>query len=156
MNTETAIFAAGCFWGVESDFRNINGVTNVTVGYTGGFTDNPSYYDVCSGHTNHAESVLVEFDPSVVSYRELTDVFFKIHNPTTMNRQGWDRGTQYRSAIFYNSDDQKMAAVDAVERNQANWKKPIVTEITQASTFFPAEEYHQRYYEKHGIASCGI
>jgi peptide-methionine (S)-S-oxide reductase len=152
--TEKATFAAGCFWGVEADFRKLEGVTATQVGYTGGVTDEPSYKQVCSGMTGHAEAVEVEFDPSVISYDELLDVFWKIHDPTTPNRQGWDFGTQYRSAIFVHDEAQREAAAASRDREQERRRRAIVTEITDASTFWPAEEYHQRYLEKKGRASC--
>ena len=151
-----ATFAAGCFWGVEAAFRQVQGVLETAVGYSGGHYDNPSYKDVCTGKTGHAEVVRVKFDPERVSYDELLDVFWSEHNPTTKNRQGWDVGTQYRSAIFYHDDDQKALATESRDRLEASgkYRKPIVTEITQVSEFYPAEEYHQRYLEKRGLASC--
>lgn len=153
-----ATFAAGCFWGVEAAFRQVKGVTSTRVGYTGGSFKNPSYKDVCSGKTGHAESVEIEYDPSQVSYEQLLDVFWKIHDPTTLNRQGPDVGIQYRSAIFYHSDEQKSAAITSKERLSQNsiHKRPIVTEIRPASEFYPAEEYHQQYLEKRGLAHCGM
>ena len=154
--TQRATFAAGCFWGVESAFRAIPGVTATRVGYTGGHTDNPSYHDVCSGTTGHAEAVEVEFDPARVSYDRLLDVFWHEHNPTQKNRQGPDRGTQYRTAIYFGSPEQESAARASREREQARHRKEIVTEITPASEFWPAEEYHQRYLEKRGLATCAI
>jgi peptide-methionine (S)-S-oxide reductase len=151
-----ATFAAGCFWGVEAAFRQVQGVLETAVGYSGGHYDNPSYKDVCTGKTGHAEVVRVKFDPERVSYDELLDVFWSEHNPTTKNRQGWDVGTQYRSAIFYHDDEQKAMATESRDRLEASgkYRKPIVTEITQVSEFYPAEEYHQRYLEKRGLASC--
>jgi peptide-methionine (S)-S-oxide reductase len=151
-----ATFAAGCFWGVEAAFRQVQGVLETAVGYSGGHYDNPSYKDVCTGKTGHAEVVQVKFDPERVSYDELLDVFWSEHNPTTKNRQGWDVGTQYRSAIFYHDDEQKAMATESRDRLEASgkYRKPIVTEITQVSEFYPAEEYHQRYLEKRGLASC--
>ncbi|MCI5108506.1 MAG: peptide-methionine (S)-S-oxide reductase MsrA [Candidatus Pacebacteria bacterium] len=147
-----AIFAAGCFWGVEIAFRKINGVNNVTVGYTGGYLENPTYDDVCTGSTGHAEAVLVDFDPQKVSYEELLDSFWKMHNPKTLNRQGPDIGEQYRSAIFYVDEEQKEKAQKSKENIE--W---AVTEITKAGEFYPAEEYHQRYFEKKGIdPTCHI
>ena len=145
---EKATFGAGCFWGVEAEFRKVDGVTDVAVGYSGGTTKGPTYKDVCSGATGHAEVVEVEYDPSKVSYEELLEVFWNNHDPTTPNRQGWDVGTQYRSAIFYHSPEQKAAAQASKEKAQERFKKPIVTEITPASEFYRAEEYHQRYLEK--------
>lgn len=149
--TETATFAAGCFWGTEEFFRKIPGVVSTRVGYTGGTTANPVYDEMHDGHTGHAESVEIEFDPAKVSYEKLLDSFFKMHDPTTPNRQGNDVGSQYRSAIFYHSDQQKTVASkfrEKVEKSKA-WKAPIVTEISQATKFWPAEEYHQKYLVKH-------
>lgn len=148
--TETATLAAGCFWGVEEFYRKIPGVLKTQVGYTGGKTSNPKYDQMHDGSTGHAESVEIVFDPSVVSYQSLLDKFFKMHDPTTLNRQGNDEGTQYRSAIFYNSEKQKeeaMAFKAKVDKSGA-WKKPVVTEITQAQKFWPAEDYHQKYLVK--------
>jgi len=156
IKVEKAIFSAGCFWGIESAFRKVNGVTNVTVGYTGGYTKNPTYKDVCSGKTGHAEAVLVEFDPALVSYEGLLDVFWRIHDPTTINRQGPDIGEQYRSAIFYNSEKQRVSAITSKNKAQEKFDREIVTEITPASEFYKAEEYHQRYYEKHGLSGCSV
>ena len=151
-----ATFAAGCFWGVEEAFRHIKGVTSTTVGYTGGTTKNPSYKDVCTGTTGHAEAVEVEFDPAQVSYRELLAAFFQNHNPTTLNSQGPDHGTQYRSAIFFHDAEQEAAAREAVAALEKSgvFKRPIVTEIKPASAFWRAEEYHQQYLSKRGAASC--
>lgn len=151
-----ATFAAGCFWGVEDTFRQVKGVTAVTVGYTGGAKEDPSYKDVCTGRTGHAEAVEVEFDPQQVSYRELLAVFFQNHDPTTLNSQGPDFGTQYRSAIFFHDADQEAEARKAVATLEAShvFKSPIVTQIVPASTFYRAEEYHQRYFEKQGIRAC--
>lgn len=151
---ELATFAAGCFWGVEVAFRQIPGVKNVTVGYTGGKAEHPSYELVCTGTTGHAEAVLVEFDPAEVPYETLLEHFWKIHDPTTLNRQGPDIGTQYRSAIFYHSPEQQAAAEASKAEAQARFSRLIVTEITAASAFWPAEEYHQRYLEKRGRVSC--
>ncbi len=155
---EKATFGAGCFWGVEHAFRQVDGVLDAVVGYMGGTLDNPTYKDVCTDRTGHAEVVQVEFDPSVVSYEELLEVFWKIHDPTQMNRQGPDFGTQYRSAIFYHSEEQKAKAAESKEKLQSmgTYKKPIVTEIAPVSTFYRAEEYHQRYFKKHGKHACGI
>lgn len=150
---EIATFAAGCFWGVEDRFRRIPGVISVTSGYTGGTLEDPTYKEVCSDTTGHAEAVLVEFDPARVSYAQLLDAFWNMHNPTTPNRQGPDVGSQYRSAIFTHSKEQQAEAIasrDALERSK-KFSRPIVTEIAPASTFYSAEEYHQRYYEKRGI-----
>jgi len=155
---EKATFGAGCFWGVESTFRQVDGVVSATSGYAGGTVDNPSYQDVCTGSTGHAEVVEVEFDPAVVSYEELLDVFWRNHDPTTMNRQGPDAGTQYRSAIFFHSPEQESAAAESKENLRKNgaYNNPIVTEITKASKFYRAEEYHQRYFEKQGIEHCPV
>jgi peptide-methionine (S)-S-oxide reductase len=155
---EKATFGAGCFWGVEATFRQIKGVTDAAVGYLGGTLDNPSYQDVCTGRTGHAEVVQVNFDPAQVSYEELLEVFWKSHNPTTLNRQGPDVGSQYRSAIFFHSPAQAAAAKASKEKQEAagRFKRPIVTEITPAGTFYRAEEYHQRYLEKHGLRSCHV
>ncbi len=153
---EKAIFAAGCFWGVEADFRQIPGVTATRVGYTGGHTTNPTYEQVCSHTTGHAEAVEVTFDPEQVSYDELLDVFWHAHDPTQLNRQGWDVGDQYRSAIFFTSPEQQEAAVASKERAQADTRKPIVTQIEPAGEFYEAEDYHQQYLEKRGRASCHV
>lgn len=153
---EKAIFGAGCFWGVEATFRDVPGVLDVVSGYCGGHMENPSYEDVCTGRTGHAEVVEVTFDPDRVSYQKLLDTFWKCHNPTTLNRQGPDIGTQYRSVIFYNSPEQQKAAESAKEslNNLGAFRSPIVTEVTAACRFYPAEEYHQRYLEKRGLAHC--
>ncbi len=149
---EKATFAAGCFWGIETAYRKLEGVLDVAVGYEGGSTENPSYQDVCTGQTGHAEVVEVDYDPEKVSYDELLDVFWKIHDPTTLNRQGPDIGTQYRSAIFFHSEDQKKKAELSKSSKQGTGTYPdgIVTEITPHQTFHRAEEYHQRYFEKMG------
>src|SRR5204863_9144418 len=154
MTTEQATFGAGCFWGVEATFRAIKGVTNATVGYTGGTTKNPTYEDVCSHTTGHAEVVQVEFDPSIVTYNQLLEVFWSNHNPTTFNRQGPDIGDQYRSVIFYHTPEQHAAAEESKETldKSGRFKKPIVTLIEPAPTFYSAEEYHQRYLEKRGLS----
>ena len=154
--TERATFGAGCFWGVEAEFRKVEGVVDATVGYSGGHTKDPSYGDVCSGATGHAEVVEVEYDPSKVSYEELLEVFWSNHDPTQLNRQGPDVGTQYRSAIFFHDEEQRAAAEASKERAQPCFRRPIVTEITPATPFYRAEEYHQRYLEKRGLASCAI
>ena len=156
--TELATFGAGCFWGVEVTFRNVHGVKDVLVGYLGGTLANPTYRDVCTGRTGHAEVVQVEYDPAEVTYDKLLDVFWGNHDPTTLNRQGPDVGAQYRSAIFYHTPEQMRIAEESKARLEASrrFRKPIVTEITQASTFYPAEDYHQRYLEKRGLASCHI
>jgi peptide-methionine (S)-S-oxide reductase len=151
---EKATFGAGCFWGVEATFRKVPGVGSVQVGYAGGVLENPSYEDVCTGTTGHAEVVQVEFDPSSVSYEELLEVFWSCHDPTQLNRQGPDFGTQYRSAIFFHSPDQEAQALESKRKREASGRhsRPIVTEIVPASEFYPAEEYHQRYLEKRGLA----
>ncbi len=153
-----AIFGAGCFWGIEAAFRQVPGVHEALVGYSGGHTLDPTYRDVCSGRTGHAEVVEVEFDPAVVSYDALLDVLWQIHNPSTLNRQGPDIGTQYRSAIFTLDDSQARTAVALKEKMNASGRfpRPIVTEITPASPFYRAEEYHQRYFEKNGVTGCAI
>ncbi len=152
MSTEQAIFAAGCFWGVEAAFRQIPGVLDAVSGYTGGTTAEPSYREVCSGRTGHAEAVRVTFDPQRVSYDELLSTFWKLHDPTTRDRQGPDVGTQYRSAIFVKDDEQRRLAARSLELEQTRHQRPIVTEIVEAGPFYAAEEYHQRYFEKHGVA----
>jgi len=155
MSTATATFAAGCFWGVEAAFRQIPGVLEVTSGYTGGHAARPTYQDVCTGRTGHAEAVRITYDPQQVSYETLLDAFWKIHDPTTANRQGPDVGSQYRSAIFAHGAEQQRLAQESRTREQGNQKAPIVTEIVPAGEFFPAEDYHQRYFEKNGVA-CHI
>jgi peptide-methionine (S)-S-oxide reductase len=156
--TEKATFGAGCFWGVEEAFRNVRGVTSTAVGYLGGAMEDPFYKDVCSGRTGHAEVVQMEFDPSVVSYRELLEVFWSNHDPTTPDRQGPDIGSQYRSAIFFHNGEQETIATASKEEvdRSGRFAEPVVTEITPASTFFRAEEYHQRYLEKRGLGSCHV
>jgi peptide-methionine (S)-S-oxide reductase len=151
-----AIFAAGCFWGVEAAFREIRGVTATTVGYTGGSLESPSYKQVCRGRTGHAEAVRVEFDPATVTYEQLLDVFWANHDPTTLNRQGWDLGSQYRSAIFFKDATQQAFATASLEAQQGQRRKPVVTEITPARSFYAAEDYHQQYLEKRGQASCHV
>jgi peptide-methionine (S)-S-oxide reductase len=151
---ERATFAAGCFWGVEASLREVEGVVRTSVGYTGGSTSDPSYERVCSGTTGHAESVAVWFDPTVVSYQDLLSAFWSLHDPTTPNRQGWDHGSQYRSAIFTQGDAQMRLAIASRDEHQLTLDRPIVTEIVPASTFYDAEDYHQRYFEKHGGAVC--
>ena len=155
---EKATFAAGCFWGVEEKFRKIKGVVSTTVGYTGGIFENPSYEDVCSDKTGHAEAIEITFDPSIISYSDLLETFWKIHNPTTINRQGLDVGSQYRSAIFFHNKEQEALAKGSKEKLQKSGKfhNEIVTQILPASKFYPAEEYHQRYLEKHGQNNCKI
>lgn len=155
---QKATFGAGCFWGVEAAFRQVEGVASTAVGYLGGTMEKPSYHDVCTGRTGHAEVVEVEYDPSVVSYEDLLSVFWENHDPTTLNRQGPDVGTQYRSAIFYHNEEQSDAAIASKEKLAASgkYRNPIVTEITPASAFYLAEDYHQQYLEKRGLASCKI
>ena len=153
---EKATFAAGCFWGVEANFRAIEGVTGTAVGYTGGHTADPTYEEVCRHKTGHAEAVLVEFDPAIVSYEELLSHFWKMHNPTTRNRQGWDIGDQYRSAIFVHDEMQKASAERSLMEEQSHRRRKIVTEIVPAAEFYRAEEYHQRYHEKGGRAACTV
>ena len=150
----TAIFGAGCFWGIEVAFGKVKGVTSTSVGYTGGATDNPTYEQVCTGKTNHAEVVWVEFDPSSVSYEELLDVFWGCHDPTTLNRQGPDRGTQYRSVIYFADPAQEAAAIKSKEQNLGRFPNPIVTEITAESKYYIAEDYHQQYLAKRGLENC--
>jgi peptide-methionine (S)-S-oxide reductase len=154
--TEKATFAGGCFWQVEADFRKVEGVTATTAGYTGGNLESPTYEQVCTDRTGHAEAVEVEFDPERVSYEQLLSVFFSSHDPTQLNRQGPDVGTQYRTAIFVHDDEQELAAKEFVERIRDRYPRPVVTEIVRADTFWPAEEYHQRYLEKRGEASCTV
>jgi methionine-S-sulfoxide reductase len=146
--TEKATLAGGCFWGVEELIRKMPGVINTEVGYTGGTTENPKYDDVKTGRTGHAESLEIEFDPATVSYDEILDYFFRLHDPTTINQQGNDRGTQYRSAIFFHDAAQREAAERAKERAQAKWPRPIVTEIVPASRFWIAEDFHQDYLQR--------
>jgi peptide-methionine (S)-S-oxide reductase len=155
---ETATFAAGCFWGVEAAFRRVEGVTATRAGYTGGHTVDPSYWQVCTRRTGHAEAVEVEFDPERVSYEELLDVFFSIHNPTTRNRQGLDFGPQYRSAIFCHGSEQERLAREAATRigERLRWPRRVVTQIEPAEPFYVAEEHHQRYLEKRGRAACTL
>lgn len=155
---EKATFAAGCFWGVEATFRSVPGVTSTRVGYTGGTLDHPTYRDVCTDRTGHAEAVEVTYDPARVSYSELLKTFWKSHDPTTLNRQGPDAGTQYRSAIFFYNPEQEAAAraaKDELERSGA-YRRPVVTQIVPAMEFWEAEEYHQQYLEKRGLAQCHI
>jgi peptide-methionine (S)-S-oxide reductase len=154
----TATFGAGCFWGVEETFRTTKGVTETAVGYMGGHTVRPSYEEVCTDRTGHAEVVQVQFDPAQISFEQLLEIFWKIHDPTTMNRQGPDVGTQYRSAVFYHDEAQRADASAVKERLQASgrYRRPIVTEIAPATTFWPAEEYHQKYIQRRGGSSCHI
>jgi peptide-methionine (S)-S-oxide reductase len=148
---EVATLAGGCFWCLEAVFREVAGVENVVSGYTGGATVAPTYEQVCSGKTGHAEAVQISFDPLRISYREILEIFFSIHDPTTLNRQGADVGTQYRSAIFYHSEQQKAIAEELIaELNDAHlWKKPIVTQVVPLHIFYPAEDYHQGYFSQH-------
>jgi len=147
---EVAVFGAGCFWGVEEIMRNIPGVLETTVGYSGGTTADPTYREVCTGTTGHAEALRIEFDSSKVSYETLLDYFFRLHDPTTLNRQHNDAGTQYRSVIFYRDETQKRLAYEKRAKVDASgvWKNPVVTEIVEAKPFYPAEEYHQDYLQK--------
>ncbi len=158
MPIRKASFAGGCFWGVEARFREIPGVLDAAVGYMGGSTAEPDYQQVCSGSTGHAETVQLEFDDVQVSFAELLEQFFALHNPTTLNRQGPDRGTQYRSAIFWHDQEQEQAAREKIQALEAagRWTDPIVTELKPASTFWRAEEYHQRYLEKNGGGFCHV
>jgi len=155
MKTEKAIFAAGCFWGIEAAFRQVKGVISTQVGYTGGSFSKPAYEDVCSGKTGHAEAVLVEIDPSKVSYTDLLKLFWKVHDPTQLNRQGPDVGSQYRSVIFYCNVSQKKLAEESMKKEQKKHAREIATKVVKASKFWPAENYHQDYYGKHGKV-CGI
>jgi len=153
-----ATFGAGCFWGVEERFRQLSGVISTSVGYSGGNRSNPTYEDVCTDTTGHAEVVEIEFDPARITYDQLLDIFWASHDPTQLNRQGPDVGAQYRSAIFFHGPAQEAAARASKARLEASgrFRRPIVTEITPASTFYRAEEYHQRYLEKRGLAHCRI
>lgn len=155
---EFATFGAGCFWGVEETFRKMPGVISTAVGYMGGEKENPTYHDVCSDRTGHAEVVHIEFDPTQISYDQLLDVFWKSHNPTTINRQGPDVGTQYRSVIFYHSPEQKNIADASIKKltEQQVYKNPIVTQVVPAEPFYRAEEYHQKYLKKRGLDNCHI
>ncbi len=153
-----ATFAAGCFWGIEAMFRKIDGVSATVVGYTGGVLDNPTYEDVCSGETGHAEAVEIEFDQTKVSYAQLLDLFWSKHDPTTLNRQGPDVGTQYRSAVFFHDPQQEKTIHESIKKLEAEkrFRNHIVTEVLPASKFYRAENYHQQYYEKRGLATCRI
>jgi peptide-methionine (S)-S-oxide reductase len=155
---EIATFAAGCFWGVEETFRRLPGVISTQVGYTSGTLKDPDYHAVCSGTTGHAEAVEVKFDPALISYEKLLDVFFENHDPTTLNRQGPDIGTQYRSGIYHHSESQKIAAQAIRDKKQASgqYRRPIVTEIIPATFFYPAEDYHQQYLAKRGMPGCHL
>ena len=152
------IFGAGCFWGVQDAFDQVDGVTSTTVGYSGGIMENPSYEDVCTGTTGHAEVVKVKFDEKKVTLDELINIFWSIHDPTTLNRQGPDVGSQYRSAIFFHSVDQEMTAIESKNNLDLakKYTKPIVTKIEPAKIFYPAEEYHQKYFQKKGISQCRL
>eukprot|EP00002_Diphylleia_rotans_P033050 TRINITY_DN699_c0_g1_i9.p1 TRINITY_DN699_c0_g1~~TRINITY_DN699_c0_g1_i9.p1 ORF type:complete len:158 (+),score=23.33 TRINITY_DN699_c0_g1_i9:67-540(+) len=152
--TSRATFAAGCFWGVESTFLKVKGVKETMVGYTGGATLNPTYKQVCADVTGHAEAIQIDYDPAQVSYGDLLNIFWNSHDPTTLNRQGPDMGSQYRSAIFYHSDEQKAEAEASVQQAQKMFKRPIVTQIVPAATFYPAEDYHQKYLLKRGRDFC--
>ena len=158
MKKEIATFGAGCFWHVEAAFRQIKGVAKTTVGYMGGKLKNPTYEDVCTDETGHSEVVQVEYDSSIISYEKILEVFWKNHDPTQLNRQGPDVGTQYKSVIFYHNSAQKKAAITSKEKIEKSGKynKPIMTEIVLASTFYKAEEYHQQYLEKRGLSTCNI
>ncbi len=155
---QKATFGAGCFWGVEAAYRQVKGVVSTAVGYAGGTLDNPTYRDVCTDKTGHAEVVEVTYDPSRVSYEDLLNVFWENHDPTQLNRQGPDIGTQYRSVIFFHTPEQQAAAVASKEQRERSgrYKKPIVTEIAPAPTFYMAEDYHQQYLEKRGLSSCHL
>lgn len=154
--TEFATLGAGCFWGVEDILRNVEGVVSATSGYCGGTTENPTYKEICTGKTGHAEVVQIEFDPNKISYETVLDYFFRLHDPTTLNRQGPDTGTQYRSVIFYHTPEQKQKAEKSIKKWQdsGKFRSPIVTEVSPTSTFYRAEEYHQRYFAKNGGISC--
>jgi len=158
MSEKKASFAAGCFWGVEARFRELEGVLDAVVGYMGGETENPSYPQVCSGLTGHAEAVQLVYDEQRLSYGELLDAFFSMHNPTTLNRQGPDHGSQYRSAVFWHDQGQRDEAEKKIDEVNASgaWGSPVVTEVAQAGQFWPAEEYHQRYFEKNGAGFCHV
>ena len=154
---EHAIFAAGCFWGVQATFDQVNGVITTVVGYCGGTTLNPTYQEVCQGTTGHAEAILITFDPTIISYDELLDIFFTNHDPTTLNSQGPDHGSQYRSAVFFSNDKQLSSATHKIKQltDSQTHTQPIVTEVTASTSFFDAEDYHQKYYQKHNI-TCTI
>ena len=155
---ELAAFGAGCFWGVEAAFYQVEGVLDTAVGYSGGQVENPTYQQVCTGRTGHAEVLQVTYDPDRVTFEQLLDVFWKVHDPTQLNRQGLDIGTQYRSVIFYHNENQEKTAIEAKRRLEAAsvYRRPIVTEIVPAAPFYRAEDYHQRYFEKRGSASCHL
>ena len=158
MNNNKATFAAGCFWGVEENFRTLNGVLSTRVGYTGGKTTDPNYKKVCSGTTEHAEAIEITFDPNIVGYKNLLELFFKIHDPTQINRQGPDVGTQYRSHIFTHNDDQKKSAQEFILElnNSQTYSKDIATKISESTTFYSAEEYHQKYLFKKNQPACTL
>ncbi len=158
MTIQKATFGAGCFWGVEAAFRQVKGVVATAVGYEGGTLNNPTYYDVCTDQTGHAEVVEVDYDPEKVSYDDVLNVFWTNHNPTTLNRQGPDIGTQYRSVIFFHTAEQQAAALASKEKleHSGKFKRPLVTQIVPATQFFRAEEYHQQYLEKRGLSSCNF
>ena len=153
-----ATFAAGCFWGVEEIFRSIKGVKSTSVGYSGGKKEDPTYKDVCSGRTGHAEAIEINYDPEIISYEELLEIFWSNHNPTTLNSQGPDFGSQYRSAVFYHDEDQKNTAIKQKQTldDSTRFSRPIVTEITKASMFYNAENYHQQYLAKQGLKTCSF
>jgi peptide-methionine (S)-S-oxide reductase len=155
---EVAIFAAGCFWGVEEAFRTLPGVLSTSVGYTGGTMPEPTYHDVCDGHTGHAEAVRIEFDPAVISFEKLVTQFFALHDPTTLNRQGPDVGEQYRSAVFYTNEQQRDIThrLIATLTSAGVFPRPIVTQVVPEAPYFPAEEYHQKYLLKRGLSNCHI
>lgn len=157
-HTRLATFAAGCFWGVEETFRQLDGVVDTQVGYIGGHKEDPTYQEVCAKNTGHAEAVEVEYDPEKISYEALLEVFWNAHDPTQVNRQGPDVGSQYRTAVFYHSPEQEEAARASKEQLDASGKlnAPVATEITEAETFWPAEDYHQKYLAKRGMSSCAI
>ena len=158
MSEQTASFAAGCFWGIEARFREVVGVLDAVSGYMGGHTQNPSYQDICRGDTGHAEAVQVTFEDGQVSFDELLDLFFDLHNPTTLNRQGPDFGSQYRSAVFWHDDAQRVATEQKINEVNASgkWPDPVVTEVAKAPEFWRAEEFHQRYFEKNGAGFCKV
>ena len=153
---EMATFGAGCFWGVEAAFQKMKGVVKTTVGYMGGTPKNPTYEQVCTNTTKHAEVIQIQFNPDEINYEQLLDVFWELHDPTQLNRQGPDVGTQYRSVIFYHTKEQKQLAEETREKQQKKHTKKIVTEITLVQTFYPAEEYHQKYLEKQGLSHCKV
>ena len=157
--TEVATLAGGCFWCIEAVFRELEGVESVVSGYTGGTVENPTYREVCSGNTGHGESVQVTFHPDIISYRDILEVFFSVHDPTTLNRQGADEGTQYRSAIFYGNEQQRAVAEGLIEElsRSHTWESPVVTQVVPLEKFYPAEEYHQQYFEQHpGQGYCNV